>query len=83
MAQGKVVYLRQQGKRGNGEQLQIFPGVKAKDLKQEVNSVGSDSVLALERGGSEVVLEDDSEVYHQVNEGENIYASDRGVFGLN
>ena len=83
MAKGKVVYLKKQGKKGQGEELQIFPGVRAKELKKEVDTVDLDSVLALERGGSEVVLEDDSEVYHQVNEGENIYASDRGVFGLN
>ncbi|MBS3787568.1 hypothetical protein KGY79_05155 [Candidatus Bipolaricaulota bacterium] len=83
MPKGKVVYLRKQGKKGQGEELQIFPGVKAKELKKEVDTVDLDSVPALERGGSEVVLDDDSEVYHQVNEGENIYASDRGVFGLN
>lgn len=82
MAKGKVVYLRQQGKKGNGEELQIFPGVKTKELKREVGSVGMDSVLALERGGSEVILEDDAEIYHQVNDGESIYATDRGVFGL-
>lgn len=82
MAKGKVVYLRQQGKKGDGEELQIFPGVNTRELKQQVSSVDRDSVLALERGGSEVILEDDAELYHQVNDGESIYATDRGVFGL-
>jgi len=83
MAKGKVVYLRKQGKKGQGEELQIFPGVKAKELKKEVDTVDLDSVLALERGGSEVILDDDTEIYHQVQDGESIYSTDRGVFGLN
>jgi len=83
MARGKVVYLRKQGRKARGEELQIFPGVKAKEIKEEVNSVDLDSVLALERQGSEVILDDDSEVYHQVQDGESIYSTDRGVFGLN
>lgn len=83
MARGKVVYLRQQGKKGEGEELQIFPGVKAKELKEKVDSVERDSVFAMERGGSEVILDNDAEVYHQVNDGESIYSTDRGVFGLN
>ena len=83
MAKGKVVYLRKQGKKGEGEELQIFPGVKAKDLKEKVDSVDLDSVLAMERGGSEVILDNDAEIYHQVQDGESIYSTDRGVFGLN
>lgn len=83
MAKGKTVYVRPQGRKGNGEPIQIFPGVKTRDLKEKVQSVGENSVLALGRGGSEVILEDDTEVYHQVGEGEDIYASDRGVFGRN
>ncbi len=82
MAQGKVVYLRQQGRKGE-EELQIFPGVKAEELKEKVDSVDKDSVLAMERGDSEVILDDDTEVYHQVQDGESIYSTDRGVFGLN
>ena len=83
MTKGKVVYLRKQGKKGQGEELQIFPGVKAKELKKEVDTVDLDSVLALERGGSEVILDDDAEIYHQIQDGESIYSTDRGVFGLN
>lgn len=83
MAQGKTVYLRQQGKQGEGEPLQIFPGVKAKDLKQKSKSMDNNSVLALERGDSEVIVDNEEEIYHQVQEGESIYATDRGVFGRN
>lgn len=83
MARGKTVFIRPQGRKGKGEPIQIFPGVKAADLKKQVKSVGEDSILALGRGGSEVILDNDTEIYHQVKDGENIYSSDRGVFGGN